>query len=129
MLRTEKTYDPTKVCVQCWRQHCTHLRRQIRSVRGLDIFYGFYYKQRRTAYRYCSRCGARGERFSYRGGKRTKEQWGNQGGENGRVKVKVYPSSALALTSRVPPCSSTRERVMDGPSTLPTVADGERAGS
>jgi hypothetical protein len=25
---------------------------------------------------YCSRCGARGERFSYRGGKRLKEKWG-----------------------------------------------------
>ena len=25
---------------------------------------------------YCSRCGARGERFSYRGGSRVKEQWG-----------------------------------------------------
>jgi len=25
---------------------------------------------------YCSRCGAKGERFSYRGGKRTREKWG-----------------------------------------------------
>jgi transposase len=25
---------------------------------------------------YCSRCGARGERFSYRGGKRVQEKWG-----------------------------------------------------
>jgi transposase len=25
---------------------------------------------------YCSRCGAKGERFSYRGGKRIKEKWG-----------------------------------------------------
>src|SRR5260221_8958683 len=26
---------------------------------------------------YCSRCGAKGERFSYRGGKRIREKWGN----------------------------------------------------
>ena len=25
---------------------------------------------------YCSRCGAKGERFSFRGGKRIKEKWG-----------------------------------------------------
>ena len=37
--------------------------------------------------------------------------------------MSVLPSPGPLLICKVPPCSSTRERAMDGPSTLPTVSD------
>src|SRR5947209_19200718 len=48
-------------------------------------------------------------------------------GELGRVDVSVVPSPDPLLICKTPPYSSTRERAIDGPSTLPTVSDDGRA--